>query len=119
MVWKFYRHMPVYLVNGRLLGHTEEIGHAVDYVHVRQGRILVRDWYIPMTAVRDVNDRGVYLNVDSQALRDKGWNEPPEELLLTQGATPGYEYTSRADIPSYGETGHSLEKGRDGRRDIE
>lgn len=102
--WQFYRHMPVYLADGRLLGRTVEIGHAVDWLHVQQGRWLIRDWYIPISAVRDVTSRGVYLTVSLAGLRARRWNVPPIEYLLRQGATPGYEYTSRNDLPAYGET---------------
>jgi hypothetical protein len=102
--WSFYRHMPVYLRSGRLLGRTEEIGHAVDFLHVQQGRLLIRDWYLPITAVRDVTAQGVYLGVDLGHLRRNRWNVPPEAYLSRQGATPGYEYTSQTDIPSYGDT---------------
>jgi hypothetical protein len=93
--WHFYRHMPVYTRNGRLLGRTEEIGHALDYLHVQQGRVLILDWYIPIQAVQDVTSHGVYLRVDPPQLRSNGWNVPPEEYLARQGATPGYEYASR------------------------
>lgn len=103
--WEFYRHMPVYLGDGGRLGHTIEIGHAVDYLHVREGRILTYDWYIPIGAVRDVTGDGVYLSVERDALRRHRWNVPPEEYLARQGATPGYEYTSAADMPSYGDRG--------------
>lgn len=102
--WEFYRHMPVYLGDGRLLGHTLEIGHAVDYIHVQQGSFLVWDWYIPSTAIREVTADGVYLSAQRDELTRNGWNVPPEEYLLRQGATPGYEYTSPADIPRYGDT---------------
>ncbi|HZU13599.1 MAG TPA: hypothetical protein VFB58_12235 [Chloroflexota bacterium] len=101
--WEFYRHMPVYLSNGKRLGYAVEIGHAVDYIHVRQGRILTYDWYLPISVVRDVTGDGVFLDVDSAALRHNHWNVPAEEFLNRQGATPGYEYTSAADIPSYGD----------------
>jgi hypothetical protein len=99
--WEFYRHMPVYLDNGRPLGHTLEVGHAVECIHVQQGRILVRDWYIPISAVRDVTDRGVYLSVGSRDLLRNGWNVPTEAYLRNQGLVVGYEYTSRADVPVY------------------
>lgn len=102
--WTFYRRMPVRLADGRRLGHTQEIGHAVDYLHVRQGTLLTRDWYIPMSAVREVTDGEVQLTVERDDLVRNRWNVPPEEYLLRQGATPGYEYTSRADIPPYGDT---------------
>lgn len=102
--WDFYRHMPVYLRDGRLLGRTEEVGHAVDYLHVQQGRLLVWDWYVPTSAINDVTEQGVRLGVTLHDLRRNRWNVPPESYLQRQGATPGYEYTSRADIPSYGET---------------
>lgn len=99
--WEFYRHMPVYLAGGRLLGHTLEIGHAVEYIHVQQGHFLVRDWYIPITAVHDVTDRGVYLSVERRDLQRNGWHVPTETYLRHQGQVVGYEYTSRADIPDY------------------
>jgi len=102
--WEFYRHMPVYLRDGRLLGRTEEIGHALDYLHVQQGRLLVWDWYVPVTAVERVTPAGVRLKVDAPDLRHNRWNVPPESYLMRQGATPGYEYTSPADLPSYEDT---------------
>ena len=101
--WQFYRHMPVYLPGGRRLGRVEEVSHAVDYLHVQQGRILVRDWYIPMTAVDDVTGQGVRLGADRAALHHNGWDVPPVEYLAQQGATPGYEYTSSADLPVHAE----------------
>jgi hypothetical protein len=90
--WQFYRHMPVYLGTGRLLGRTEEVGHGLDYLHVQQGHLVVRDWYIPISAVEDVTPQGVRLGVTLADLRRSGWNVPPEEYLARQGATPGYEY---------------------------
>lgn len=95
--------MPVYLANGRLLGRTEDISHAVDAIHVRQGHILVRDWYIPLVAVQTVNGNGVYLGASIAEMRQRGWDVPGEAYLARQGATPGYEYTSVRDIPSYGD----------------
>ncbi len=99
--WKFYRHMPVYLDGGRLLGHTVEIGHAVEYIHVQQGRFLVHDWYIPIGAVGNVTDAGVYLNAGQSDLRRNRWNVPTEDYLARQGLVTGYEYTSAGDIPDY------------------
>jgi hypothetical protein len=99
--WQFYRRMPVYLANGRLLGHVLEVGHAVELVHVQEGRFLIHDWYIPAEAIRDVTGRGVLLNVGREDVRRNGWNVPPEHYLAVQGSVPGYEYTSPADIPEY------------------
>lgn len=102
--WEFYRHMPVYGADRRRIGHLREVGHAVDYLHVQQGHLLVRDWYIPLTAVRDVEADGVYLAVNAAQMRANRWSVPPAEYLTRQGATYGYEYTSRSDVPAYGET---------------
>lgn len=76
----------------------------MDYLHVQQGRLLVRDWYVPFSAIRDVTETRVALDVDRTAMIEQRWNVPPEEYLLRQGATPGYEYTSPADNPSRQET---------------
>jgi hypothetical protein len=103
--WQFYRHMPVFLANGRRLGLVLEVGHAVEMVHIQEGRLLIRDWYIPAEAIEDVTGRGVFLSVDRSALRRNGWNVPPERYLATQGSVPGYEYTSPADIPDYASAG--------------
>jgi hypothetical protein len=92
--WHFYRHMPVYLAGGRLLGRMVEVGHAVDWLHVQQGRWLTRDWYIPMSAVRAVTPDGVFLDLSLAGLRARRWNVPSVAYLFRQGATPGYEYTS-------------------------
>ena len=99
---QFYRHMPVFQVNGRRLGRTEEVGHASECIHVQQGRVLVRDWYVPIEAVREITPQGVYLFVSKGDLKRAGRTVPPEDFLSRLGATPGYEYTSPADIPSYG-----------------
>jgi hypothetical protein len=93
--WQFYRHMPVYTRDGRRLGHVEEVGHAVDYLHIQQGARLVRDWYVPIGAVRDVTVDGVFLSCGRAELRRQGWNIPADDYLVRQGATPGYEYTSK------------------------
>lgn len=109
--WEFYRHMPVFLADGRRLGRTEEIGHAVDYVHVQQGLVLIHDWYVPASALASVGERGVQLNVSMFDLRRGGWNVPPEDYLSRQGATPGYEYTSPGDVPRYAERLAADERG--------
>jgi hypothetical protein len=103
--WEFYRHMPVFLAGGRKLGYVIEVGHAVDFIHVQQGRILVRDWYVPSSAIAQVGPRGVVLTARREDLVANRWHIPPTEFLMCQGATPGYEYTSPVDLPGYGGTG--------------
>lgn len=103
--WQFYRHMPVSLENGDLLGHVLEVGHDIEYIHVQQGRVLFFDWYVPASAIRDVSAQGVRLNVDRAALRANRWNVPAPQYLSRQGATPGYEYTSGGDAPPSGTNG--------------
>ena len=105
--WQFYRRMPVYLANGRRLGYVLEVGHAIELVHVQEGRLLIHDWYIPADAIADVTGRGVVLNVNREALLANRWNVPPESYLALQGAVPGYEYTSPADVPDYASAGES------------
>jgi hypothetical protein len=103
--WQFYRRMPVYVANGRRLGRVIEVGHAVQTVHVQEGRLLIRDWYIPVSAIREVTEEGVFLTVERGALGQNGWDVPPESYLAIQGAVPGYEYTSPADIPDFASAG--------------
>ena len=94
--WRFYRRMPVYTADGRRLGRTEEIDNAVECLHIQQGRLLVRDWYVPLSAVRDVTTQGVYLRVNPRDLQRNRWHVPPEDYLRRQGATPGYEEVDSA-----------------------
>lgn len=97
--WSFYRHMPVYLADGKRLGRTEEVGHGMEYLHIQQGHVLVYDWYVPMDAVESVTIDGVRLKVSLATMRANRWNIPPGAYLARQGATPGYEYTSPDDTP--------------------
>ncbi|HLJ67653.1 MAG TPA: hypothetical protein VKX16_09885 [Chloroflexota bacterium] len=92
--------MPVSLTNGRRLGRLEDVGHALDFIHVRQGRLLIRDWYIPVAAIRGITVGGVQLAVGMAELRARRWHVPPESYLARQGATPGYEYTDLPDVAS-------------------
>lgn len=103
--WKFYRHMPVFLAGGKKLGHVIEVGHAVDFIHVQEGWILVRDWYVPSSAIGGVGPGGVVLTARRADLRANRWHVPPTEFLMRQGATPGYEYTNPTDLPVHGDTG--------------
>ena len=95
--WQFCRRMPVYLANGRRLGQIEEVSYGTEYIHVRQGRLLVWDWYIPTAAIAHVDGQGAHLTVDRPDLLRKGWNVPARDYLLLQGATPGYDYARRDD----------------------
>jgi hypothetical protein len=99
--------MPVYLAGGGRLGFIVEIGHGEEYLHVQQGRVLVTDWYVPIAAVAGVGAAGVGLNVDLAELRARRWNVPPVEYLLTQGATPGYEYTGSNGLPQLDRIGEA------------
>lgn len=99
--WTFYRHMPVYLHGGVPLGRLEEVSHDVDCLYIQQGHRLVQDWYVPLAAVETVDASGILLLVNLAEMRERGWNVPSPEFLLQQGATPGYEYTSAMDIPSF------------------
>lgn len=96
--WSFYRHMPVHLRDGRLLGRVEEVGHAAAYLHIQQGHLLVQDWYVPRRVVARVTLEGVWLDVSLDDLRREHWNVPPESYLLRQGAVPGYEYTTAPGV---------------------
>lgn len=119
--WSFSRHMPVYLADGKRLGHVVEIDHAVQYVHVQQGRLLVRDWYVPVSEIEDVSEGGVVLRSTLDGLRRHRLYIPAEDYLERQGATPGYEYTSRTDIPDCGDAAaaaaHVDREGEDTARD--
>lgn len=98
MTWTFTRHLPVYLPGGARLGRVEEVGHAADILHIQEGTLLVRDWYVPMTAVVRVDARGVYLNTPRAKIEACGWNAPSKAYLASQGSTPGYEQTAALDI---------------------
>jgi hypothetical protein len=102
--------MPVFLADGRRLGFVSEVGHALDYLHVQQGRLLIRDWYVPIEAVQNVDTAGVVLKFSVNELRSRRYNVPPAEYLARQGATPGYEYTGGTD-PSESDAAIPVEAG--------
>ncbi|GAC1327641.1 MAG: hypothetical protein NVSMB22_19160 [Chloroflexota bacterium] len=97
----YYRHMPVHTRTGMHLGRVEDVSHAGDYVHVQQGHLLVRDWYVPASAIAGTDERGLHLDVTLEQMSTYGWTVPPASYIMQQGATPGYEYRADTDIPDY------------------
>ncbi len=65
----------VYGSDGDKIGDVAEIGP--DYLLVTKGLIFVKDLYIPTSAVANVEESRVQLNVPKDQIDSMGWDQPP------------------------------------------
>ncbi len=64
--------MEVYGANGGLVGRVKEVHDADIWVD----RTLQRDIYVPLTAIQEVANGQVFLNVLTGHVGDMGWDRP-------------------------------------------
>jgi len=85
------------------IGDVSEIGP--NYLLVTKGFIFVHDMYIPTSAITDVRDEDVYLNVTKDQIDAMGWHEPPADTYADQGTDGGWSGESvGTDADAYGTT---------------
>ena len=69
--------------DGSKIGAVQEVHE--DYLLVKGGLLVKHDLYVPVDAVRSVNEDNVTLNVASGDVADLGWRFPPDRGI-TRGA---------------------------------
>jgi hypothetical protein len=67
----------VYGSEGDKIGRVADIGS--NYFIVEKGFLFTTDVYVPMSAVANVDEDGIHLNVAKDAVEDQGWDSPPME----------------------------------------
>jgi uncharacterized protein (TIGR02271 family) len=88
------RGWTVYDTNAEKIGDVEDVGS--NYLLVQKGLLFVKDLYIPMSEVRDVDQaaRTVYLGVGKDEIDSRGWDMPPVESDTDVGAAATGGYTT-------------------------
>lgn len=67
----------VYGAEGDKIGSVEDIGS--NYFTVEKGFLFTTDVYVPLSAVANITDEGIYLDVNKDAIDRQGWTRPPAE----------------------------------------
>lgn len=67
----------VYGAEGDKIGSVQDIGS--NYFMVEKGFVFTTDVYVPLSAVTNITDEGIYLNVRKDDVDDQGWTKPPAE----------------------------------------
>lgn len=67
----------VYGADGDKIGSVEDVGS--DYFLVEKGFLFTTDVYVPLSAVTNITDEGIYLNVRKDDVDQQGWTRPPAE----------------------------------------
>jgi uncharacterized protein (TIGR02271 family) len=88
----------------------DKIGDITDvrpsYLLLQKGLIFVKDIYVPMSAIRDVDPDGerVYLEVTKDRVEDMGWDAPPSDEAMASGSYQsgaGWEAETRTDVHTH------------------
>lgn len=78
-VWEIDDGWDVLGVDGDKLGLIEDV--EPDYVVVARGFLRHTVWYVPISAIRDVDPGIVYLNVTRHDIEARGWHVPPQPAV--------------------------------------
>jgi len=69
----------------------EKVGDVVSLesnsIHVKTGGIFSKDYYIPASAVDDIEEHRVELSVAKSDVGNQGWDKPPAETVSTGTGT--------------------------------
>lgn len=83
--------MNVFGSDGQKVGSIE--GVQGDYVVVSKGFFFPTDYFVPTSAINNVDNDGVYLNVTRDDALNQGWDTAPENretTTATNGQVPDY-----------------------------
>ena len=75
----------VYGSDGDKVGTVSEVGR--NYILVSKGFLFRKDIYIPLSAITDVSQDGIYLSVAKDQLENMGWDQMPTEGATTSTAS--------------------------------
>jgi hypothetical protein len=69
--------MAVYDINGDKIGSVSGASSSANYFTLQKGMLFPHDYYVPMSAVSRIDPDGVYLNVEKDDIKNRGWDNPP------------------------------------------
>jgi hypothetical protein len=71
----------VYDVDGKKIGSVVETSGS--YVLVEKGFFLPKDYSIPISAIAEYDDNGLYLAITKDEVKSQNWDQEPDETLLS------------------------------------
>ncbi len=71
-----HKHMAVFSSDNGDLGHVEEVYE--DSFLIRKGLIFAKDRYIPYSAITQVEDNKVHLNLSADEAQETEWEKRPD-----------------------------------------
>jgi hypothetical protein len=76
--------LVVYDADGERIGYLRDYSTAAAYLMVRTGLLAHKDLYVPFSAIRSIDPRDVYLNLDRDALTGD-YSAPPPATIVVEG----------------------------------
>ncbi len=69
----------VFDATGAKIGDVVSMGP--NYIHIKTGGLFSKDFYVPATAIADVEEHRVELSVPKGDVSSQGWDKPPAETV--------------------------------------
>lgn len=85
----------VYGSDGQEIGDVSEIGP--NYFVVKKGWLFTSDVYVPSSAVRQIGNERIELNVTKDEITQGGWDQPPADEGFASGSAEYGESTYATD----------------------
>lgn len=79
--------MTVYGMDGDKLGTLRNYDPQAGYLDVQKGWLFHKDFYIPLTAVQEVDEAGVTLRLTKANLDDVQYASPPAGSVVTSDSS--------------------------------
>jgi hypothetical protein len=81
----------VYDVSGEKLGKVSAGIVLGDYFRLEKGLIFPHEYYIPKSAIAQIDPDGVRLNVTKDEMKNSGWDHQPSESVEALGHSDNEE----------------------------
>ena len=108
------RNMPVtpgtdvYDANGDKVGTVQEFNPQANCIVVQKGMIFTKDLYIPINAIDGRDDKGVYLSLTKDDLKDDRFASPPTSSGA--GAMTDSDIVDQNNYPYRDEQGNVVDR---------
>lgn len=95
-VWEIDQGWDVLAADGEKVGDVDEVHPS--YLVVSKGFFFPTERYVPVSAITDVADDRVYLNVRKDDIDNLGWDSPPRDTMTRTDLTDRTTTTGRQEM---------------------
>jgi len=92
-IWEIDHGYDVFAADGEKVGDVQEV-HP-HYLVVSKGFFFPTERYVPVSAITDVRDERVYVNVTKDQIDSQGWDSVPADTTTTETTYTDTSYTDR------------------------